>query len=796
MPRPVLGPVAKGTNPGVLRGVYRGLSCWIRPCYVARALMPACLFEIRSAAVRVVRVAVTTVLLAAAAFLGGCKTIPEGKSSVNELQFRGTDKIDEGDIEDKIATTETSKFLLLFRGILFEYSLFDRFVLQRDLARVEAFYRSKGYYDVHARAGRVHTIDDKHVRVEIIVEEGEAVMVREVHVDGLDGLPADVVTAAQKAAAEGLLVNKPFEEETFKKTEGLVRRALTDRGYAYAKVKSDAAVDLVKHKTDIVLSVHAGPTCTFGDITIEGLGELPDKGIRRTIDIKPGSKYSEQAIEDAQQALLDLGVLAGVEITPNVPGGANGAESKKPAKDPKDSKDPAVASGDKKEEEEESPGQTGPADGPPVVPLRVKLEPARLKTLRLGGGVEFDALKTDVHGIIGWENKNFFGGLRSFSVQFRPGVVLYPLRVNNFVAPSNFFPEERLRIEFKQPGFPEARTNFFERPEFNVFPVLVNPDPPPDQPVIGYAEARNSIGLERTIWKFYAGLSHNLQVEAPFGYLHGADPTLSLIVISYPELFTAFDFRDDKVHTHKGIYLANTLQVAGFGGTATDFKLQPEIRTYVPISKKITWASRASVGLLFASNYGTAVQKSKYQVCDPANPTAETCADPNESAKDRTRDYQITYFRGFFSGGPNSNRGYTVRGVGPYDYVPFLTPENALQNTNDKCGNACKSPTGGFTLWEASTELRFAVTGPLSVATFCDASDVSPREANFQFNSPHLSCGAGGRYDTPAGPIRLDIGYRINGLQIAASRANEEREPDTLVSGIPIAISIGIGEAY
>ena len=101
-------------------------------------------------------------IVAATLALGGCKTIPEGRSAVDEVQVRGADKLDEGDIKDKIATTETTKFLMLKQGILFEYSLFDRFVLQRDLARVEAFYRSKGHYDVHVRAGRVIPIDDKH----------------------------------------------------------------------------------------------------------------------------------------------------------------------------------------------------------------------------------------------------------------------------------------------------------------------------------------------------------------------------------------------------------------------------------------------------------------------------------------------------------------------------------------------------------------------------------------------------------------------------------------------------------
>ncbi|HSO31684.1 MAG TPA: POTRA domain-containing protein, partial [Labilithrix sp.] len=688
--------------------------------------------------------------------LGGCKSIPEGRSSVNAVQIRGASKVDEDDIEDKIATTETTKFLMLFRGILFEYSLFDRFVLQRDLARVEAFYRSKGYYDVHARAGRVFTIDDKHVRVEIIVEEGEAVLVREVHVDGLKGLPPDVVDAANKAAAEGLLTNAPFEEETFTRTEGLVRRALTDRGYAYAKVESDAAVDLVAHKTDVVLTVTPGPTCTFGEVKIEGLGQLPEAPIRRTLDLAPGTPYAQQQLDDAQQALLDLGIFASVELVPELAG-------------------------------------TAAEPGSPVVPILVKLEPSRLRTIRLGGGIEFDSLKTDVHAIVGWENKNFLGGLRTFSVAFRPGVVLYPTRVSNLVVPTHPLLEERLRLDFKQPGFLEARTTFFERPEFNVYPVLINPNAPKDAPVIGYGELRNAIGLERSIWRFFGSISHNTQVAYPFSYLGPQDPTLSLVVISYPQLETAFDFRDDKTHPRKGVLVSNTLQVASaaFGSDATDVKVQPEVRGYVPVSRKLVWATRATAGFIELPNYGATVK----------NGPSNGLATPSE---ERTKDYQLTYFRGFFSGGPNQNRGYPLRGISPHDLVPFLTPQSEAGKINTECSAdqnngtppaRCRTPTGGFTLWEASTELRYNVTGPLSVAAFCDASDVSPQVNSLRFDHLHLSCGGGGRYDTPAGPIRLDIGYRIPGLQVLGGLTADEREPD-LLFGIPIAVSIGIGEAY
>jgi outer membrane protein insertion porin family/translocation and assembly module TamA len=46
-------------------------------------------------------------------------------------------------------------------------------------------------------------------------------------------------------------------------------------------------------------------------------------------------------------------------------------------------------------------------------------------------------------------------------------------------------------------------------------------------------------------------------------------------------------------------------------------------------------------------------------------------------------------------------------------------------------------------------------------------------------------------YDTPVGPLRLDFGYQLPGLQVPGSADNSEKP-----TGNPFAISIGIGEAF
>jgi outer membrane protein insertion porin family/translocation and assembly module TamA len=178
---------------------------------------------------------------------------------------------------------------------------------------------------------------------------------------------------------------------------------------------------------------------------------------------------------------------------------------------------------------------------------------------------------------------------------------------------------------------------------------------------------------------------------------------------------------------------------------------------------------------------------------------------PSDAARDR--DVEIVYFRGFSSGGPGTNRGFPLRGIAPSGFVPFLFPGAAAMQIASGCtpgSSKCSVPIGGFTLWEASVETRFEVAGPFAVAVFCDAGDVSPHTAEFRFDHLHMSCGAGGRYDTPVGPIRLDIGYRIPPLQVlgfpneqAVENADpSEPRPAVFFSSIPMAIAVGIGEAF
>ena len=671
----------------------------------------------------------------------GCASIPQGTAAVDAVSVEGNKAISSSDVEEKLATTPSPKFFGLFRGIIYDYELFDRSVVQHDLERVERYYRARGYYEAQARAGRIRYTGEKHVEVTIEVHEGDPVVVRDATIEGIEGLSAKDARAVQGALRQLVKAGKPFEEEPYAKAEAAMKRALTDRGYAWAKVERRADVDLPRHFARLYFKTRVGPRATFGKITIDGLGELPQPPVERALDIEPGQPYSTGSIAAAQQAVLNLGTFSSVEITPELP-------------------------------------EPPPANA--VVSLQVHTQPQKLKSVLLGGGIELDAIRTQAHLHIGWEHKNLFGGFRHFTVDFRPGIDLYPTRLPSFQTPTQVLPEERLRLELHQPGFIEARTNGVITQELNTYPLLLSTNVDPAAPVLGFLEYKGAVGLDRTLWKVFGSSTYNLQWNNPFAYKDARDADLGPILVSYIDLLGQLDFRNDKIRPHSGLYVQNDLQFAGLGGDARDVRIQPEARAYLPLGKRVTLAGRATVGFVFPFNYGTAPK---------AAPNSKE-GDPGRA--EAFRDIELVYLRGFFSGGPSSNRGYPLRGVGPHAYVPFLSSGVGAGSTS--CGGkTCQSPVGGLSLWEASLELRFPVLGPVSASAFCDASDVSPDQLSIRLGYTHLSCGPGIRYETPIGPVRVDVGFRIPGLQAPAGVT--EGDPGGIF-GVPAALAFGIGETF
>ncbi len=172
------------------------------------------------------------------------------------------------------------------------------------------------------------------------------------------------------------------------------------------------------------------------------------------------------------------------------------------------------------------------------------------------------------------------------------------------------------------------------------------------------------------------------------------------------------DHLDDAINPSKGFRLLNTNEWASesIASDISYLKSDLEIRTYVPIYSVIL-ANRFRVGII--SNV--------------------------ESGEN------IPIFKRFFAGGSNSIRGYPYNKLGPLD---------------DR-GN----PLGGKTVMEVNTDFRFPlnfIKEHFEGVIFFDFGRVSPSEEKLFALDFQYGIGAGVRYNTVIGPLRLDFGYALN----------------------------------
>ena len=189
------------------------------------------------------------------------------------------------------------------------------------------------------------------------------------------------------------------------------------------------------------------------------------------------------------------------------------------------------------------------------------------------------------------------------------------------------------------------------------------------------------------------------------------------------------DTRDKPLDAHHGIYQTFDLGVTStkLGATADFVRFLGQTAFYIPVTPSLVWANNFRVG--FAVPFS---------------------------------DSHVPLSERFFSGGADSLRGFPINGAGPQRAVPV-------------CGNPADQstctlisvPVGGDMLFIVNSELRFPlpIYHGLGAAVFYDGgnvySNINFRQFADQFTH---SVGGGLRYQTPIGPVRIDLGYRITSV--------------------------------
>ena len=216
----------------------------------------------------------------------------------------------------------------------------------------------------------------------------------------------------------------------------------------------------------------------------------------------------------------------------------------------------------------------------------------------------------------------------------------------------------------------------------------------------------------------------------------------------------ARDTRDDLLEPARGMFLSGegTVAARALGGQVGFMKTYMQAFAFRALgTPKLVLATRAAIGL--ADGFEREVPL--------------TDADGNPLPVESISVEDLPASERFFAGGDTTIRGYALDSVG--------APETISPNG---------FPTGGNAVLLLNGELRFPVWREVGAVVFVDGGNVFRRVTDFDVGELRGAVGFGLRYRSPVGPIRVDLGFKMDRREI---RGRLER---------PTAIHFSLGQAF
>ena len=245
-------------------------------------------------------------------------TCERGDLEVRGVEFRGNRAVGDDDLEMRVAVTPSSRARRTFRIPLGEKRCLNREDLGNDIARLQDYYRHRGFYGAKIDT-LVQDVSPGAVRVAFVIDEGPPMVLARYEVSGME----DIGQADEIRRRLRLRVGQPFDFGLYLADIDTIIGRLRDAGYYRADHVWGYSVDTAQgQRAEAFITVLPGARARFGphryDITPIGGAdpEIDTAVVRRIMGISPGQLYSDRAILQAQRNLFQLAAYRHVDVSP------------------------------------------------------------------------------------------------------------------------------------------------------------------------------------------------------------------------------------------------------------------------------------------------------------------------------------------------------------------------------------------------------------------------------------------------------------------------------------------------
>ncbi|HXK27670.1 MAG TPA: outer membrane protein assembly factor BamA, partial [Candidatus Binatia bacterium] len=634
------------------------------------------------------------------------------KLLVKKVTFEGNRAFSDSELRGLIATKEEWIFSFITnRGVL------DRDMLTNDIAILSTHYFDNGYID-HQISEPVILRGREGIEVVIRVNEGKQYRVGKVEIGG-----DMVVDGRELLKSIKLTTGQIFRGSRLREDIKLLTEIYTNKGFAFAEVEPVTKLNPPDQQVDVALLIKKGPPVYFNRVMVAGNSKTRDKVVRRELLAGEQELYSGSKITQSKNALQRTGYFEDVQLTTK---------------------------------------KTGQPD---TVDLLVDVKEGPTGNFSLGAGYSsgdgflFNASVAEKnllgrgHGLngsfsIGSKRQDFVVGFTDpyvYDTRIAMGVDAY-----NTKREFNDFDEKKLGFGVNT-SYPlrYLRFPFLSRAKDQ---TLGSDEFADDRAPTMWDYMRGGVGYEFTRDNI-AGISSNssdaIKNEAGTTLTSSVTPNIS------------YDSRDHFFSPTEGTKSGLSVKFAGLGGDTRFIKSDLNARWHYPLLKDPNWGGSYVLALGGSLGYGIGLN------------------DGSSSGSD------LPLFERYFIGGINSVRGFSDRSLGPrVRNCTTTTVGSGLGNTKCTFGDLL----GGDKAAVVNAELLFPIAeqyGLRGVAFFdlgnsfgvsCSTTPgtltsdgttttitkTDCANTGFKLSDMRKSVGAGARWLSPFGPLRVEIGFPLN----------------------------------
>ena len=616
-------------------------------------------------------------------------------------------------------------------------------LVSRDLdaavSAVAEYYSRLGFATVNVQPvisemGRPPAADDvMRVRCQIEIVEGAQSRVRSVAVDGNRRQTREALAAAIQSRP-----GEPYYTQQVVADRDAIRLQYLNAGFERVVVTVEPRFDNSLEAVDLTYRVGEGPQVVIEHVLIVGNDAIDSGLIRREVTLREGEPLSLVDVAETRRRLNALGLFRRIDIREFSHGGP-------------ERQDVVIIV-------DEAPSTSVGYGGGLEASVRLRRETG------VDGSQAVEQLEFAPRGFVQIGRQNLWGKNRSIALFTRVS-----LRRKNDLATLQVaedtsglaFNEYRMLGTFQEPrvlgsawnGFITGFVEKAIRPGFDLFSRGIN------------AQVTQQVTPQVTTSVDYGWGQNNTTNKQ----LNPEDEPL--VDRLFPEVrLSAFsgsvarDTRDDAVDPRHGEVLSIDAEIAGraIGSEVGFIKtfMQAFVYRVVPGAPRLVVAAGARVGL--ARAFVSSVEVFPQLPVDPEG-VGDVAASPIEIEVG-----ELPLSERFFAGGDTTVRGFALDRLGD-------------DATIDQDG----FPQGGNATLIFNGELRARVTGAIDLVGFLDAGNVYDRVGNASLTRIRGGAGFGVRYRSPVGPIRVDLGFKLD--RQTFDNGDLER---------PTAIHISIGQAF